>query len=114
MKRLDEIVLKERDRAAIEEAARLLRERFPVERIALYGSKTSGTDDAESDIDLLVVTSRDLEWAERGAITDALFDVEMAYGVVISPLIVAAAEWERGRLAVLPIHKAVEESAVSL
>ena len=36
MKRLNDIHLKQRDRAAINEAIRLLKDRFPVERIALY------------------------------------------------------------------------------
>ncbi|MBI3935961.1 MAG: nucleotidyltransferase domain-containing protein [Betaproteobacteria bacterium] len=112
MRTLAQISLDERDRAAIAEAIRLLRSRFPVERVMLYGSKARGTDDAESDIDLLVLTSRELEWKERGAITDALFDIEMAHGVVISPLKVPAAEWERGRFAVLSIHDLIEESAV--
>ena len=112
MKCLKDIALKQRDRTAIEAAVRLLRDRFPVERIVLYGSKACGTDDAESDIDLLVLTSRELEWKERGAITDALFDVEMDHGVVISTLVVPVGEWEHGRYAVLPIHEAIEASAV--
>lgn len=112
MKSLNDIDLKKPDRAAIEEAVRVLRDRIPIERIVLFGSKALGTDDAESDIDLLVLTSRELEWKERGAITEALFEVEMAHGVVISPLIVPAAEWERGRFAVLPIHDLIESTAV--
>ena len=112
MRCLHDIELKQPDREAIEEAVRLLKARFPVERIVLYGSKARGTDDAESDIDLLVLTTRELEWKERAAITDALFDIEMAHGVVISPLLVPAAEWQHGRFAVLPIHEAIEDSAV--
>lgn len=112
MKCMNDIELKQHDREAIVDAVRLLRARLPVERIVLYGSKARGTDDAESDIDLLVLTSREIEWRERGAIIEALFDVEMAHGVVISTLVVPAGEWERGRYAVLPIHDAIEASAV--
>lgn len=114
MRLLDDIDLKEIDREAIKQAVRVLRDRFPVERVVLFGSKASGTDDAESDIDLLVLTLRQLEWNERGAMIDALFDVEMAGGVVISPLIVPASEWESGRFAVLPIHEVIEESAMQV
>jgi len=95
MKTLAQLALTEQDSAAISAAVRLLRSRFPVERVMLYGSKARGTDDKESDIDLLVLTSRELGWKERDAITDALFDIELAYGVVISSLVLPAAEWER-------------------
>ncbi|MBI2316911.1 MAG: nucleotidyltransferase domain-containing protein [Betaproteobacteria bacterium] len=112
MKTLAQLSLDDRDRAAIAEAVRLLRSRFPIERVMLYGSKVRGTDDKESDIDLLVLTSRVLGWKERDAITDALFDIELAHGVVISSLILPAAEWERGRFSVLPIHEEIEDSGV--
>ena len=112
MKKLAQISLDDRDRMAIAEAVGLLRSRFPVERVMLYGSKARGTDDEESDIDLLVLTSRKLEWRERDAITDALFDIELAHGVVISSLVLPAAEWERGRFTVLPIHEEIEDSGV--
>src|SRR5713226_3178953 len=58
MKTLTDVSLKPKDRRAIEAAARLLRDRFPVERIVLYGSKATGADVEESDIDLLLLTSR--------------------------------------------------------
>jgi len=112
MKTLAQFARTELDRAAIAAAVRLLRSRFLVERVMLYGSKVRGTDDKESDIDLLVLTSRELGWKERDAITDALFDNELAHGVVISSLVVPAAEWERGRFAVLPIHEEIEDSGV--
>jgi len=113
MRSLDQIQLKDNDRKAIEAAVRLLRERFPVEQIILYGSKATGTDDEESDIDLLVLSSRELTWEERNAITDALFDIQLDQGVVISTLVVSSQEWSKGRYAVLPIHDEVEHYGVA-
>jgi predicted nucleotidyltransferase len=78
----------------------------------LYGSKARGTDDAESDIDLLVLTTRKLHWRERDAITDTLFEVELAHGVVLSTLVLPAREWELGRVAVLPIREEIDSSGV--
>jgi predicted nucleotidyltransferase len=108
------VQLKEGDRRAIAAATRVLRERFPVERVILYGSKARGTDDAESDIDLLVLTTRRLGWPERAAITDALFEVEMQHDVVISALTVPAAEWDHGRYSVLPIYREIRATGVAL
>jgi predicted nucleotidyltransferase len=112
MKTLAQLELSRDDRAAIDDAVRLLRSRFPVERVILFGSKARGADDSESDIDLLVLTSRKLGWQERNAMTDALFDIELAYSVVISLLVIPAAEWQGGRLVVLPIHDEIEVSGV--
>ncbi len=113
MKTLRSIALKPNDRRAIEAAVQLLRAQFPVERIVLYGSKATGTDVAESDIDLLLLTSRELTWRERDAITDSLFDVELTHGVVISTLVTSRDEWTGGRYRVLPIHDEVERDGVA-
>ncbi len=113
MRMLDNIKLKANDRQAIEEAIRLLKQKYPVEGIVLYGSKARGTDEPESDIDLLVLTSRELAWRERNAITDALYDIQLRHGVVISTLVVSAREWSEGRYSVLPIHDEVERYGVA-
>ena len=108
MQTLDRIQLKANDRQAIEAAIRLLKQKYPVESVVLYGSKARGTDDPESDIDLLLLTSRELSWRERDAITDALYDIQLRYGVVISTLVVSTSEWLEGRYSVLPIRDEVD------
>ena len=113
MKVLSDIKLKQKDRGAVEAAVRLLRQRFPVEQAILYGSKARGTDDEESDIDLLLLTSRELTWDERNAVTDALFDIQLDHDVVISTLIVPTWEWTEGRFAVLPIHEEITRDGVA-
>ena len=114
MKRLSELRLQQKDRDAIAAAVELLRERFPVESVTLFGSKATGRDDSESDIDLLVLTTRKLTWRERDAVTDALFEVEMAHDVVISTLVLPAEEWEAGPYRVLPIRTEINRQGVSL
>ena len=113
MKTLAQLSLKANDRKAIEAAKDLLVQRYPVELIVLYGSKARGTDDAESDIDLLVLTTRELTWRERNAITDALYDIQLAHGVVISTLVVSQHEWSEGHYSVLPIHDEIERYGVA-
>jgi predicted nucleotidyltransferase len=99
-----DLPLKAKDEQAIAKAIELLRRHFPVEQVLLYGSKATGEDTEESDLDLLVLTSRKLSWQERDALTDALFDVELAYDVVISTLVVPLVEWQTGYYSVLPIY----------
>ena len=113
MKTILEIELQREDREAIAAATLLLKEHFPVTSITLFGSKATGRDDTESDIDLLVLTARKLDWRERDAITDALFDIEMAHDVVISTLVIPAEEWENGPYRVLPIRDEVDREGVA-
>lgn len=113
MRTLSDIDLRSTDRAAIVAAAAMLREKFPVTSIYLFGSKATGHDDPESDIDLLVLTSRPLPWRERDAITDALFDVEMKYGVIISTLVIEEDEWLHGPYQVLAIRREVDRDGVA-
>lgn len=113
MKTLEQIVLKDNDRQAIRSAAHLLRERFPVERVVVFGSKVRGDDDDESDIDLLVLTRHKLTCQERDEITSALFDLQLERDIVISTLIVSVEEWEFGLYQVLPIHREIENEGVA-
>jgi predicted nucleotidyltransferase len=113
MKTLSDIHLQPKDRQAIAAAVEVLRAQFPVQSVTLFGSKATGRDDAESDIDLLVLTSRKLTWRERDAVTDALFDVEMAHDVVISTLVLPAEEWEGGPYRVLPIRSEIERQGAA-
>ncbi|MHB8763553.1 MAG: nucleotidyltransferase domain-containing protein [Deferrisomatales bacterium] len=113
MKTLSDISLHPKDRQAIAAAVSLLKAQFPVQSVTLFGSKATGQDDAESDIDLLVLTTRTLSWRERDAVTDALFDVELAHDVVISTLVLPTEEWEGGPYQVLPIRAEIERQGVA-
>ncbi|MGP1385382.1 MAG: nucleotidyltransferase domain-containing protein [Thainema sp.] len=113
MSAIADLPLTQNDRLAIEAAVQLLYQNFPVQQVILYGSKVTGKATQESDIDLLVLTQRSLTWQERDAITDALFDLELAYDVVLSTLIVSYAEWMSGNYTLLPIHQEIEREGVA-
>lgn len=113
MRALSEINLADRDRHSILESVSVLKGNFPVVKVILFGSKAKGTSDEESDIDLLVLTKRHLGWVDRKALTDALFEVELKYDVVISALVVSVDEWENGYWRVLPIKDEIESHGVA-
>ncbi len=112
MKTLDQIRLQAADREAVQRAAAVLRERFPVERVVLFGSKARGSDTRESDIDLLILTRETLDQAAKARIVEALFDLQLELGVVLSTLVAGIDEWERGYFQVLPIHSEVDRDGV--
>ena len=112
VKTLDEVALTANERQAIEAAAATLRARFPVTDIVLYGSKARGDGDPESDIDLLVLTSRPLDNEEQSGMWSHLHDISMRFDVLLSPLTVEARSWREGVHSVLPIHTEVEREGV--
>jgi len=113
MKTIDDLPIKRHERLAIKDAARLLKERFSAREVILFGSKARGGDDEESDIDLLILTLLRVCWDERKPINDAIFDIELEHGVVISTLIATHAEWNEGTFPVLPIHHEISEHGVT-
>jgi predicted nucleotidyltransferase len=113
MTSLDQVALSPNDEAAIKEAKQVLLAGFPVERVILFGSKARGTANAESDIDLLVLTSRPIGWREREAIVDALYDIQLRHDVLLSTLVVHAKEWEQGLYSVLPLHREIERDGIA-
>ena len=113
MKTIDDLPIKRHERLAIIDAARLLKERFSAREVILFGSKARGDDDEESDIDLLILTPLPVSWDERKAINDALFDIELKHGVVISNIIATDVEWNEGIFPVLPIHGEISEHGVT-
>ena len=112
MKTLDDVPLAPAEREAIEAAAEVLRARFPVTDIVLYGSKARGDSDPESDIDLLVLTSRPLDNEEQQRIWSDLHDIGLRFDVLLSPMTVEARSWREGVHSVLPIHTEVEREGV--
>lgn len=113
MKLIHSISLCEKDLSAIRSASSLLKQNFPVNEVKLFGSKARGDDTPESDIDLLVLTSRKISWHERNKMTDFLYDVQMKYDVVISLLVIPSKDWTSGLPSALPIHDVIEKESVA-
>lgn len=102
------------DRAAVLEAARVLVKALPVERVVLYGSKARGDDDRDSDIDLLILTSRPLDMAEGFRVTELLQPVQHRHHCIISPLRLSADEWYRGVHQALGIRQEIDREGVDV
>jgi predicted nucleotidyltransferase len=113
LKTLDDLTLKEREKKAIREATRTLKEKFPVKEVVLFGSKARGDDDPDSDIDLLLVTTRSLEWRERQAIIHALFDLGMEHDVIFSILDTTESDFDKGIFTAFPIYKEIKKEGVA-
>jgi len=110
----EELQLKDNEEAAVKEATRILKTRFPVKELILFGSKARGDSDRESDIDLLLLTTKPLHWKERHEIVDALFEVEMKHDVVISIIVNTLHDWNEGICTTLPIYEEITREGVAM
>jgi len=102
------------DRAAVLEAARILADNLPVERVVLYGSKARGDDRSDSDIDLLILTSRPLSVTEGFQLTDLLQPVQHRHHCIISPLRLSSDEWYHGVYQVLGIRHEIDRDGIDV
>ncbi len=112
-KTLKDLTLGEHEMKAIREAVTMLKERFPVKEVILFGSKARGDDDPDSDIDLLLVMTRPIHWRERQAIIHALFDLGMKYDVIFSILDTTESEFGEGIFTAFPIYQEIKKESVS-
>jgi uncharacterized protein len=107
MKTLEKKSLEKREELANEEAARRLKSEFSVEEMILFGFKARGDHDAFSDIDLLLITTKLLQWKDEKAVVEILFDIGMKYDVIFSPLFVSKEEWRSNLFREFPIYEEI-------
>lgn len=60
-------------------------------RLSLYGSVAKGEEGPESDVDVFAIVE---EPADKRALHDVAFDVEVEYGVVVSIVVRTADEYD--------------------
>lgn len=83
-----------------------------VDNIVLFGSVARGEADVESDIDLLVLTTRPVSYQERHQITATITDINLEYETNFSSIVVDRTAWESGPISHLPIKANIEREGV--
>ncbi|MCX5901833.1 MAG: nucleotidyltransferase domain-containing protein [Proteobacteria bacterium] len=107
MKNLSQTPLLQHEVNALQEATEHLKKNYPIEHIILFGSKSRGSSDQYSDIDLLVISLRPLDWMEEKKIVENLFDVGQKHDVIFSPLFTTRSEWEDETFRQFPIYNEI-------
>ena len=107
MEQLDHSILNDQQAQALRELKQELDHHFNVDSLVLFGSIVRGEADNESDIDLLVLTSRKLDRTSRHEITDLVFEINLKYDTNFSTLVIDSNTWDTGLISVLPIRDEV-------
>jgi uncharacterized protein len=85
---------------------------IPTATVLLYGSVARGTQVDESDYDVLILTDASLSTKEEDAVTDAVYNLELEKGIVISTLFYTKDSWATPLAQVMPFHQRVQEDGV--
>ena len=101
-----------RDRDILNKLKEIVHLIIPTATVLLYGSVARGTQDEESDYDVLILTDAPLSTKEEDAVTDAVYDLELEQGIVISTLFYAKDFWAAPIAQVMPFHQRVQEDGV--
>lgn len=106
--------LANRDRKTIDELAAVLPSQWPVESLVLYGSKARGDDTQESDIDLLVLTGRQLSAEEISGMRAASRRIGLTHDTWPELYIRTSEEWWHGVYQASPIRKEIDAEGIDV
>ncbi len=85
----------------------------PDATLILYGSYARGDYREDSDIDLLILLEKDsVTRQDKQKVTHPLYDIELATGVLISPIVYSKAAWAKHR--VTPFYENVNREGTFL
>ncbi len=104
----------EQDKAFLRDVKQLIQGFLPTSKVLLYGSYARGTQDSESDYDILVLTSQRLSATEEDVIYKALFELEIATGAAVSTMFCDRRQWDTSIVRVSPFHLEIERDAIEL
>jgi len=115
MKTLEQVqTISGRDRQLLHEIKQIVHKSLPSAEVLLYGSVARGTQDPESDYDILVLTSEPLSKEEETSVDDSLFELELSTGLVVSTIFCPKEKWDTPLYRAMPFHWEIDRDAVVL
>jgi len=85
----------------------IVKEKEPLAKIYLYGSRARGSEKSDSDWDILILLQKERITREiEENISDPLYDLELDTGEIISPMIYSENEWN-SKYKITPFYQTV-------
>jgi len=85
---------------------------YPSAEIILFGSRSRGEENADSDWDILIIVDKDISEREKIAINNKIFDVEITTGAVINAIIHTRSEWSSPLRQAMPFYTNVMNEGI--
>ena len=83
------------DKKVLDKFRSLLSEKLEVNRLILFGSRSRGDFDPDSDMDVLVVLDERNKTVED-YVADCAWEAGIEYGIVVCPTTFSTEEWKNG------------------
>lgn len=112
MKNIEELNLQENETKALLELKDRLHKKIPDADIILFGSKTRGDFDKESDIDLLILIDGTVNTKLMEELTWITYDIELKYDVVFGKIIENREFWNSPLANAMPLHWNIDRDGV--
>lgn len=100
------------ERKALKELQENLQTNYGLVDFKIYGSKSRGTDQPESDLDIMIILE-DLSAEVESEIDDIIFEINLKYDCLITSLYFSRSEIEYGALSESPIYKKIKQEGVT-
>jgi predicted nucleotidyltransferase len=101
------------EKSALAEIKRRISALFSVTQYVLFGSKARGAA-PDSDVDLLIVTERELSHRERHRISHEIFEVNLALDTQFSFIAIDSDTWNSEIYEYMPLHINVEKEGIAV
>lgn len=104
--------LTEAEQRVLRQLVEFLQSSWPIEEVKVFGSRVTGSADAESDLDVFICLNCPVDEDTRRQVVHWVFEANLHHGTNLSILLVSSEEWQGGPLSYSPIHLAIEEEGV--
>jgi len=102
-----------KEEKALKELKAGLAENYQLLDLRIFGSKATGTDAKDSDLDVMIVLEEHSPTIES-SIDDLIFDINLKYDCFITAIFFSRKELEAGPMSESPIYKKIMVEGISL
>ena len=102
------------DKQLLMELKEIILRFVPDAELFVYGSAARGQRGPESDYDVLILLNTSLSSEGQDAIGCAIYELELARGIVISEVFLSREEWAHGIIAASPFRQSVGKEAIRI
>lgn len=85
----------------------------PQSEIILFGSRARGTENKDSDWDILILVSGPVDLKKEQKFRHALFFIELQYSQAISTFVHSKSEWEK-KHRITPLYQSIKQEGIRI
>ena len=105
--------LNENEKKAVETLKGKLKGRFDVRDIRLFGSKSRGKADSDSDVDIMIELAKRTPEIES-EIDDIIFEINLRHDSFITTIVFGQNEVKYGPMKESPIYKVIQREGIPI